>query len=137
MKKRSLYPIIVIKQGNYIKLGGLRMNDYIRRVKETINKNKKRLIKRISILLIMLAVLGGVGSAAVYSIAKSNIKYTVEEAKELVIQTTGGEVLKVNKSIELETLSFEYEFKVKDSNNFPIEVTVDSNLGVITDIDED
>ena len=113
------------------------MNDYIRRVKETINKNKKKLIKRISILLIMLAVLGGVGAAAVYSIAKSNINYTVEEAKELVVQTTGGEILKVNKSIELETLSFEYEFKVKDSNNFLKEVTVDSNLGVITDIDED
>ena len=113
------------------------MSDYIKKVKEIINKNKKKLIKRISIVLIILVVLGAAGFAGIYSIANSNINYTTEEAEEIVVQTIGGEVLKVNKELDLDSFSFEYEFKVKDSNNFLKEVTVDSNLGVITDVDED
>ena len=39
------------------------------------------------------------------------------------------------KKLELDILGFEYEFKIKDSNNMLIEVTVDSNLGAIIDLD--
>ena len=35
----------------------------------------------------------------------------------------------------LDTCSFEYEVKIKDENNILREVTVDTNLGVITEID--
>ncbi|MDU2490917.1 MAG: hypothetical protein E7D27_10060 [Clostridium celatum] len=39
------------------------------------------------------------------------------------------------KKLELDILGFEYEFKIKDSNNMLMEVTVDSNLGAIIDLD--
>lgn len=71
----------------------------------------------------------------VYSIVKSNINYTVDEAKVIALQAVQGDILKVRKSLELDNLSFEYKFKIKNSNNILIEVNVDSNLGVITDID--
>lgn len=111
------------------------MSNYVKKVKEIINKNKKKLIMGISILGVAVVGLGAVGITAVYSKAKSNINYTIEESKEIALQVIKGEVLKVNKNLELDSFSFEYEFKIKDSNNILREVTVDSNLGVITDLD--
>lgn len=108
------------------------MSNHLEKVKEIINKNKKKLIMRTSIAVVGLGV---AGVTAVYSIAKSNINYTIEEAKEVVLKAIEGDVLKVNKNLELDSFSFEYEFKIKDSNNILREVTVDSNLGVITDLD--
>ena len=66
---------------------------------------------------------------------RKNINYTIEEAKEIALKSVNGDILKVNKKLEVESLSFEYEFKIKDNNNILREVTVDSNLGVITDLD--
>ena len=43
--------------------------------------------------------------------------------------------MRVNKNLELDNFSFEYEFKIKDSNNILKEVTVDATFGVITDLD--
>ena len=104
------------------------MNKYLETAREIIKRNKKKMVKRISILLVL-------GVITVYSIAKSNINYTVDEAKVIALQAVQGDILKVRKSLELDNLSFEYKFKIKNSNNILIEVNVDSNLGVITDID--
>lgn len=104
-------------------------------IKNLILKKKKTIIKGISITCasgVMLVTLSGV---FIYSTAKKNINYTIEEAKEIALKAINGDVLKVNKRLELDNLSFEYEFKIKDNNNILREVTVDANLGAITDID--
>ena len=59
------------------------MNKYIEVVRAKIKKNKRKLIKRGSILVAVVAGIGTAGCTAVYSIAKSNITYTVEVAKEI------------------------------------------------------
>ena len=109
------------------------MNKYLETAREIIKRNKKKIVKRISILLVLGVAVCGIGAITVYSIAKSNINYTVDEAKVIALQAVQGDILKVRKSLELDNLSFEY--KIKNSNNILIEVNVDSNLGVITDID--
>ena len=111
------------------------MNKYLDNIRETIKRNKKKLIRKISILRASVAIIGVASVIAVYSIAKSNINYTVDEAKEIALQAVEGEVLGVKKKLELDTLGFEYEFKIKNSSNMLMEVTVDSNLGAITDLD--
>ena len=111
------------------------MNKYLDNIRERINRNKKKLIRKISILISSVAIIGVAGVIAVYSIAKSNINYTVDEAKEIALQAVEGEVLGVKRKLELDTLGFEYEFRIKDSNNMLMEVTVDSNLGAIIDLD--
>lgn len=111
------------------------MNKYLDNIRETIKRNKKKLIRKISILIASVAIIGVASVIAVYSIAKSNINYTVDEAKEIALQAVEGEVLGVKKILELDTLGFEYEFKIKNSSNMLMEVTVDSNLGAITDLD--
>lgn len=111
------------------------MNKYLEMGRETIKKNKKKIVKKFSILLVLGIVICSAGVIAVYNIAKSNVNYTVEEAKAIALQAVQGEVLKVKKSLELDNFSFEYEFKIKDSNNILMEVNVDSNFGVITEID--
>lgn len=111
------------------------MNNFIQDTKEKIKINKKKIIKRVSILLALLVVLGAVGVAFVFSIANSNVNYTVEEAQEIALKTVSGEILRVNKVLELDNLSFEYKFKIKDANNMLQEVTVDSRFGTVVDID--
>ena len=111
------------------------MNKYLEVVGDKIKTNKRKLIKRASLLVAIIAGLGVVGFATVYGIAKSNINYTVEEAREIVLQSVQGEILRVNKKLDLDSFSFEYEFKIKDTNNMLMEVTVDSILGAITDLD--
>lgn len=111
------------------------MNKYLNNIRETIKRNKKKLTRKISILIASVAIIGIAGVIAIYSIAKSNINYTVDEAKEIALQAVEGEVLGVKKKLELDTLGFEYEFKIKNSNNILMEVTIDSNLGVIIDLD--
>ena len=111
------------------------MSKYLEEIVEKIKEKKKKIIKRASILVALVAGISIAGGVALYSIAKSNINYTVEEAKDIALQSVKGEVLRVYKRIELDTLSFEYEFKIKDTNNMLKEVGVDSSLGVITDLD--
>ena len=111
------------------------MNKYLEVVGDKIKTNKRKLIKRASILVAIIAGLGVVGFTTVYSIAKSNINYTVEEAKAIVLQSVQGEILRVNKRLDLDTFSFDYEFKIKDKNNMLIKADVNSSLGVITDLD--
>ena len=111
------------------------MNKYLEVVGDKIKTNKRKLIKRASILVAIIAGLGVVGFTTVYGIAKSNINYTVEEAREIVLQSVQGEILRVNKILDLDTFSFDYEFKIKDKNNMLIKADVNSSLGVITDLD--
>ena len=111
------------------------MNKYLETAREIIKRNKKKIVKRISILLVLGVAVCGIGAITVYSIAKSNINYTVEEAKAIVLQSVQGEIVRVNKRLDLDTFSFEYEFKIKDKNNMLIKADVNSSLGVITDLD--
>ncbi len=111
------------------------MNKYLKNVKENINNIKRKLIVGSLVFGVSIVMLGVAGGVFVYNKAKSNINYSVEEAREIALQTVKGDIVSVKKNLEVETLSFEYEFKIKDSNNILREVTVDSNLGAITDID--
>lgn len=111
------------------------MNNYIEKVMEIINKNKKKLIITTSIFIFSVVGLGVTGATLVYNKAKSNMNYTTEQAKEIALGAVKGDVLGVRKKIELETCSFEYEVKIKDENNILRKVTVDTDLGVITELD--
>lgn len=111
------------------------MNNYIEKIMEIINKNKKKLIITTSICVFSVAGLGVIGATLVYNKAKSNINYTTKQAKEIALGVVKGDVLRVKKKFELDTCSFEYEFKIKDENNILREVTVDTNLGVVTELD--
>ena len=47
----------------------------------------------------------------------------------------GAPIIKGTKDLDLDNFTFEYEIKIKDTNNVLREVNVDANLGVITDAD--
>ncbi len=111
------------------------MNANIEKIVEGLKINKKRIIKSISILGVVIIGLGVAGGVAVYSIAKSKINYTEEQAKKIALRLVPGEVVRVRKELDLEYCTFEYDIKIKDENNVLREVNVDSNLGVITDSD--
>ena len=111
------------------------MNKYLETIREKLKENKRKLIKGGVIIVAIVAGVGIAGLTAVYSIARSNINYTVEEAQVIALQAVQGEVVKVNKRLDLDKFSFEYKFKIKDANNMLINVDVDSNLGVISDLD--
>ena len=97
--------------------------------------NKKRIIIGTSIFLVTVIGVCAAGTAFIYNKAKSNINYTSDQAKEIALGVVKGDVLKVNKKLELEHGSFEYDFKIRDTNNILISVTVDATLGAVTDID--
>ena len=92
------------------------MDKYLEPIREKIKTNKRKIIKRASIGVAIIAGLGIAAFTTVYSIAKSNINYTVDEAKVIALQAVQGDILKVRKSLELDNLSFEYKFKIKNSN---------------------
>lgn len=111
------------------------MNSYIEKIKDIINKNKKKIIIGTSIFVFSVVGVAIGGITFVYNKANANINYTIEQAEVIALEAIEGEVLKVNKKLELDNFSFEYEFKIKDTNNILREVTVDATLGVITDLD--
>ena len=111
------------------------MNRYLENVKEIISKNKKKLIRGASILIASVVVVGAAGVITIYGIAKSNINYTIDEAKEIALQSVQGEIVRVYKKLDLDSFSFEYKFSIKDTNNMLMKVTVDASLGAITDVD--
>ena len=58
------------------------MNRNIEKVVEGLKKNKKRIIKGVSIFGVSIIGLGIAGLVGIYNIAKGNINYTEEQAKE-------------------------------------------------------
>lgn len=111
------------------------MNKYLDLIKTKIKESKRKIIKGSLILVSLTAAIGIAGAVSLYNITKSNINYTVEQAQEIALLSVPGEVVRVHKDYDLDNLSYEYEFKIKDANNRLVEVTVDSNIGAITDID--
>ena len=111
------------------------MKNYLEKVKEIINKNKKKIVVGTSIFVVSVIGLGVIGVTFAYNKAKANMNYTIEDAKVIALKVVEGEVIRVNKKLELDHLSFEYELKIKDTNNILREVTVDASQGVITDLD--
>lgn len=96
---------------------------------------KKKIKKLIIIALVTLITVGGAASIFLYNAIKGNVNYTLEAAKEIALGQVPGEVISVERDIEVEDLSFEYEVKIKDQNNMLREVSVDALHGMITDID--
>ena len=111
------------------------MNKSMENIIENIKKNKKRIVRGILISGVIIVGLGVAGTAVLYNIAKSNVNYTEEQAKEIALKLVPGEVIRVRKDLDLEDCTFEYEIKIKDENNVLREINVDANLGVITDSD--
>lgn len=112
------------------------MNNNLAKIIEVINRKKKRIITGISILAIVVIGVGAVGVGLMYKNATSNINYTEEQAKEIALANIPGEVVKVERDIELEDATVKYEFKIKDSNNILREVTVDAKIGAVIDFEE-
>lgn len=112
------------------------MKNHVERIKEFINRKKKKIIIGTSIFIIGTLGLGVLGATFIYNRAKSNTNYTIEEAEVIALKAVQGEVIKVTKNLEIENLGYEYEFKIKDSNNILREVTVDATLGVITELED-
>lgn len=113
------------------------MNKSIENIIERVKKNKKRIVKCILISGVIIVGLGVAGTTVLYNIAKANINYTEEQAKEIALKLVPGEVIKIRKDLDLDDCTFEYDIKIKDTNNMLREVNVDASLGVITDADMD
>ena len=111
------------------------MNSIIEKLIDSIKRNKKKIIKRASIFGAIVVGISLAGTIGLYSIAKLNINYTEEQAKEIALKLVPGEVVRIRKNLDLDNFTFEYDIKIKDTNNVLREVNVDANLGVITDAD--
>lgn len=93
------------------------MNKSIEKIVEGLKRNKKRIIKSISIGGVVIIVLGVAGATVLYNITKSNINYTEEQAKEIALNLVPGEVVRVRKDLDLEHCTFEYDIKIKEEKN--------------------
>lgn len=107
----------------------------LEKIKESIINSKKSIFKGICIISTLSIILLTLSGWIIYDIAKKKTNYTIEDAKEIALKAIDGDIVKANRNLELDSFKFEYEFKIKDYNNILREVTVDSNLGVITDIE--
>ena len=76
------------------------MSKYLKNIKKIINNNKKKLVLGISVFAVSVFALGAAGGTFVYSKAKSNINYSVEEAKEIALKVVQGDVVRINKTRE-------------------------------------
>lgn len=111
------------------------MNRNIEKVVEGLKNNKKRITRSVSIFGIVIIGLGVACTTVLYKTAKANINCTEEQAKEMALKLVPGEIIKIRKDLDLEDCTFEYEIKIKDTNNVLREVNVDANLGAIIDLD--
>jgi len=103
--------------------------------KEKKNKLKKKIIKVGSIFSVAIIGLCIVAGIALYNIVKSNINYTVEQAKDIALEQVPGQVVSVRKDLDLERFTLEYDVRIKDENNIIREVTVDSKFGAVSDFE--
>lgn len=97
-----------------------------------IKKHKKRIIKVVIGAAVVLVVgLGSLGGYKYYH-AKSNVNFSQDQLKEVALsRVPGGEVVKVEQELNFRRGVFEYDFKIKDSNNMLREVRLDSEYGTI------
>lgn len=111
------------------KLEELKIDDISQKLKD----NKKKIIKRLSILTIVGIIGAGALGVSVFTYAKSKINYNENQLKEIALNKIPGEVIKVKKEFNEDDFTFEYEFKIKDKENILREITVNTNSGAITD----
>lgn len=102
---------------------------------ENKNKIKKTIIKFISIFSVSAIILCIIGGGLLYTIVKSNVNYTVDQAKDIALSQVPGKVVYVKKDLDLERFALEYDIKIKDKNNIIREVTVDSKFGAVSDFE--
>ena len=98
-------------------------------------KNKKNIITSIVVLFLTIGIIMIAGINYLFNRVNENIKFTEEEAIEIALGEFDGEVIKVQKEIELEDGTVEYEIKIKTKENIIVEVTVDGSYGAIIDMD--
>ena len=107
------------------------MKNILKKVINFIKTYKKRIIAIISIAAVTVIIAVGAVGGVVYSRAKTNIKYTEEQLKQIALKKVPGEVLEVEKELNLKKAVYEYKFKIKDKDNMLKSVEVDSKYGVI------
>nr|WP_253197460.1 PepSY domain-containing protein [Clostridium algidicarnis] len=67
----------------------------------------------------------------VYSKLKANLKYSQEDLQKIALVKVPGEVIKVEKELNIEEAVYEYKFKIKDKENMLQIVKLDSESGAI------
>lgn len=97
----------------------------------------KKIKKAIIITLSGVVILGGAGVYAGYKYIKSNENYTQIQCEKIALEKVPGEIIRTTKSIDDDSLSLVYEFKIKSKDNVLNEVDVDSKSGAIIDMDYD
>ena len=112
-------------------------NEGFEKTKEKINEKKGNIKKFVILTLTGAVVLGGVGVGSSFAYMKSNINYSEAQLKAVALNKIPGEVVKVKKDIDEDTMSLTYEFKIKDKNNMLNEIELDSKTGAIIDIEND
>lgn len=102
---------------------------------EKVKVNKNKIIK-VGVSIVVIAIIGtGIFGGAVYSYAKSNIKYDKSAAELIALQKVPGDIIRSQKELNFEDATFEYKFEIKDKDNMLKELTVSSKSGAITDIE--
>ena len=107
---------------------------------DSIKKYKKRIIvSLVTIVVIAAAAVGGYVGAGYYY-AKKNVNYSEEEAKEIALADTAGEIISIHKEFELEDRitqsEYEYEIEIKTDQNRLAEMTISARTGII-EMDDD
>ena len=97
----------------------------------------KKIKKAIIITLSGVVILGGACVYAGYKYIKSNENYTQTQCEKIALEKVPGEIIRTTKSIDDDSLSLVYEFKIKAKDNVLNEVDVDSKSGAIIDMDYD
>lgn len=111
------------------------MNNTLENMKKVVKKFINKQKKKIFIGIAGVVLLAGAATVGFYSIIMSNINHSVEEAQQIALKLVPGQVVRVTNGIELENLSLEYNFKIRNENNILMKVTVDAKDGMITEID--
>ncbi|MBU3220274.1 PepSY domain-containing protein [Clostridium algidicarnis] len=107
------------------------MKNIFVQLKEFFKTYKKRIITVISISLLAVVIVAGISGMVVYSKLKANLKYSQEDLQKIALVKVPGEVIKVEKELNIEEAVYEYKFKIKDKENMLQIVKLDSESGAI------
>lgn len=115
------------------------MNNYLEKIKETISKNKKKLIIGTSIVTFIAVGLGVSTVTFVYNKAKSNTNYTEEQAKEIALKHANlksDQVRFVRSELDyddkIQTYDIEFYF-----NNIEYNYEIDANTGNVLSYEQE